>query len=213
MRILFIRHGDPDYPNDTLTRLGHSQAGRLARSLVKVKIHRLYASPMGRAQLTAGYTARAKQMSVKVLPWLHELNGNYGGDKWAWNHPGARAFNKPGRLSLENWTGHVPYARHMLPVARRLHRAFDAFMSDAGCKRVQQRYKVVKPARIGKTMAFFCHAGTTLTLLAHLLHIPLPVAYSQFACDTTSVTELQLETMHGYGVFRLLRLNDIAHLK
>ena len=30
MRILFIRHGDPDYINDTLTKKGHREAKLLA---------------------------------------------------------------------------------------------------------------------------------------------------------------------------------------
>ena len=30
MRILFIRHGDPDYANDTLTEKGHREAALLA---------------------------------------------------------------------------------------------------------------------------------------------------------------------------------------
>ena len=33
MEILLIRHGDPDYPNDTLTPKGHDEAARLARFL------------------------------------------------------------------------------------------------------------------------------------------------------------------------------------
>lgn len=35
MRILFIRHGDPDYANDTLTEKGH----RRQRSLLKEQSH------------------------------------------------------------------------------------------------------------------------------------------------------------------------------
>jgi formamidopyrimidine-DNA glycosylase len=35
MRILIIRHGDPDYEHDTLTEKGHREAKLLAEKLVK----------------------------------------------------------------------------------------------------------------------------------------------------------------------------------
>ena len=37
MRILIIRHGDPDYANDTLTEKGHKEAKLLAEKLKKEK--------------------------------------------------------------------------------------------------------------------------------------------------------------------------------
>ena len=37
MRILIIRHGDPDYANDTLTEKGHREAKLLAEKLKKEK--------------------------------------------------------------------------------------------------------------------------------------------------------------------------------
>ena len=38
MRILIIRHGDPDYERDTLTEKGHREAQLLANRLGKEKI-------------------------------------------------------------------------------------------------------------------------------------------------------------------------------
>ena len=38
MRILFIRHGDPDYVNDTLTEKGHREAQLLAEMAKELKM-------------------------------------------------------------------------------------------------------------------------------------------------------------------------------
>ena len=38
MRILIIRHGDPDYAHDTLTEKGHRETKLLAEKLAKEKI-------------------------------------------------------------------------------------------------------------------------------------------------------------------------------
>ena len=49
MKILIIRHGDPDYENDTLTEHGRLEAEYLAEMLCKKDIKIFYTSPYGRA--------------------------------------------------------------------------------------------------------------------------------------------------------------------
>ena len=55
MRILFIRHGDPDYINDTLTKKGHREAKLLAERAADLNLGSCYVSPLGRAKDTAQY--------------------------------------------------------------------------------------------------------------------------------------------------------------
>ena len=50
MRILFIRHGDPDYINDTLTKKGHREAKLLAERAADLNLGSCYVSPLGRAK-------------------------------------------------------------------------------------------------------------------------------------------------------------------
>ena len=75
MRLLIIRHGDPDYANDTLTEKGHREAKLLAEKLGKEKIDYFYSSPLGRARHTCNYVARAhgKEQNVMEYDWLREL--------------------------------------------------------------------------------------------------------------------------------------------
>jgi probable phosphoglycerate mutase len=52
MRIILIRHGDPNYEKDCLTELGHKQAAAAAQRLLKEGIDEIYSSPQGRAMQT-----------------------------------------------------------------------------------------------------------------------------------------------------------------
>ena len=45
MRILLIRHGDPDYVNDTLTEKGRREAALLAKRAVSMNMGECYKSP------------------------------------------------------------------------------------------------------------------------------------------------------------------------
>ena len=49
MRLIFIRHGEPDYEKDCLTELGHKQAAAAAQRLLSEGIDEIYSSPQGRA--------------------------------------------------------------------------------------------------------------------------------------------------------------------
>jgi len=212
MRLMLIRHGDPDYANDSLTPLGHEQAKLLAEALADVRLDVLYASPMGRAQLTAKYTADRKGMPITTLDWLHELDGHYGDGRWAWNLGGADTFGGGEVFAMGDWPERVVYGSHMRGVATAFWGQFDAFMASLGHEREGQGYRCVREGE-GGTLALFCHAGVTLTLLAHLLQIPLPVVYAQFGCDPSSRTTLCLEARDGFGVFRLESLNDMSHVR
>ena len=45
MRILLIRHGDPDYVNDTLTEKGRREAALLAKRAASMNMGECYKSP------------------------------------------------------------------------------------------------------------------------------------------------------------------------
>lgn len=53
MKILIIRHGDPNYTLDSLTRKGKREANLLKKRLLKESPVAVYVSTMGRAKKTA----------------------------------------------------------------------------------------------------------------------------------------------------------------
>ena len=56
MKLLLIRHGDPNYDIDSLTEKGWKEAALLAERMAKLKIRTFYVSPLGRAKDTASLT-------------------------------------------------------------------------------------------------------------------------------------------------------------
>ena len=53
MRLLIVRHGDPDYSIDSLTEKGWKEAEYLSERLSKLDVKDFYVSPLGRAKDTA----------------------------------------------------------------------------------------------------------------------------------------------------------------
>ena len=47
MRLIFIRHGDPDYVHDTLTEKGKREAELLAQRVKNWDVSKFYVSPLG----------------------------------------------------------------------------------------------------------------------------------------------------------------------
>lgn len=74
MRLLIIRHGDPDYKIDSLTDKGWREAEYLSEMLVKHELTHIYVSPYGRARDTASLTLRKLNRTAEVLPWLREFD-------------------------------------------------------------------------------------------------------------------------------------------
>lgn len=73
MRLLFIRHGDPDYEHDTLTEKGHREAALLAERAGALELGDCYVSPLGRAQATAAYSMKKLGRTAKTLGWSQEF--------------------------------------------------------------------------------------------------------------------------------------------
>ena len=56
MRLLIIRHGDPDYAKDSLTEKGWREAELLSRKISQMEVDYFYVSSLGRAKDTASLT-------------------------------------------------------------------------------------------------------------------------------------------------------------
>lgn len=74
MRLIFIRHGDPDYVRDSLTEKGWREADCLAERVARWDVTRVYCSPLGRARDTASRSLEKLGMEAEILPWLEEFS-------------------------------------------------------------------------------------------------------------------------------------------
>lgn len=74
MKLIFIRHGDPDYKIDSLTEKGKKEAKLLADRVAKFRnVKEVYVSPLGRAVKTAEYSLNALNMKGRTKDWLREF--------------------------------------------------------------------------------------------------------------------------------------------
>lgn len=74
MKLIFIRHGEPDYENDALTPNGVEEAKLLADRIKNWNVTKFYVSPFGRAKQTASYTLELLNKEAECLEYLREFS-------------------------------------------------------------------------------------------------------------------------------------------
>ena len=74
MKLVIVRHGDPDYTIDSLTEKGWREARYLAQKLSKLEIKDFYVSPLGRAKDTASCTLKKMNRTATECDWLQEYD-------------------------------------------------------------------------------------------------------------------------------------------
>lgn len=214
MRLYIIRHAEPDYARNTITPAGHLEAKALAERLRGEGLTHLFASPLGRALDTMGYTAKVTGLGHEVLDWTQEIDVRVdlpGFKGSVWNiHP---EILKP-ILAKEPDIRRLPAVLEipaLKEILARVHRESDAFFARFGYEREGGLYRIREPNR--SRLAFFCHGGFGLNFLSHLLNIPLALMYTNFVLPTSSVTTVLFdERSPHYAAPRLLGVGDLSHL-
>lgn len=74
MRLLLIRHGDPDYVHDDLTETGKREAALLAERIAPLPVRDYFVSPLGRARATAAPTLQRAGRQAAEKDWLQEFS-------------------------------------------------------------------------------------------------------------------------------------------
>ena len=74
MKLLFIRHGDPDYTIDSLTEKGWKEAEFLSEKIAALDVRDFYVSPLGRAKDTASCTLKKTGRTATECKWLREFD-------------------------------------------------------------------------------------------------------------------------------------------
>ena len=217
MNILIIRHGEPDYANDSITERGADDARRLAAIIDRYHIDEFYVSPLGRARATIQPSLDRLGVQAEVLPWLREFSVPI-------RRPDKPDSPIPWDWMPADWTAEEDffdeYKWSSVPVMRdagvpeRLRfvtEHLDAFLADHGYVREGRNYKAVSPNH--KTVAFFCHFGLESILLGHLLHLPVMPLWHGTCALTTSVTKVTTEERQdGTACFRMLYFGALPHL-
>ena len=218
MKLLIIRHGDPDYKNDSLTEKGWREAEYLADKLCELEISDFYMSPYGRAQDTASLTLKHLGRTAEILPWLREF------DHFIVRPDDPEKMHIPWDWLPQDWTAdpklyqkdHWFENEHLEPYRigeayREVTERFDALLADHGYKREGGVYRAEKPNH--DTLAFFCHFGSGSFLLSHLLGVsPFIVWHGLCAAPSSFTTLATEERRRGIASFRMLSYGETTHL-
>ncbi len=215
MRLLIIRHGDPNYAQDCLTPAGQLEAQALGEYLAWLGVDRLYSSPLGRARETADFAAKRLNLPVEILDWTREHRGPRlkGTSQPAWDIAGIDVRGEAYQGDLGRWEllDELVDAAQLRAVYAEVERQSDEFLAGLGYERSGAFYRVTRPNR--ETLAVVCHGGFGLTWLVHLLALPLPLVYGMFFIQTTSVSTLLFEERKaGTACPRLLEFGALPHL-
>lgn len=217
MKIYLIRHADPDYANDTITPHGHREAAALATRMQKEGITRIVASPLGRAQATARYTADLLKLPVTTEPWTREIDFGAPVEDPVLGKIAPWDLDPPSVLRHDTSTTDACLTTPLLkpvPVQATLdviRRETDLFFEELGYRREGRVYRVVR--HNAERVALFCHGGFGLTWLSILLNLPLTLTWAGFWLPPTSVTTLLFEMRTtGLATLRCMGVADVSHL-
>ena len=217
MKLIIIRHGEPDYAIDSLTPKGWREAELLAERIAPLPVKQYYVSPMGRAQDTARPTLQKAGRTAITLDWLHEFTGRVckpGADHdsvaWDWL-PQDWAVDER-FFSDRTWMQNEAMQAGGVGAAYdAVIRPFDALLAEHGYVRDGRLYRAVAPNN--DTLVFFCHFGLECVLLSRLLNIsPMPLWHGLCAAPSSVTTVATEERRPGIAYFRVLHFGDVSHL-
>lgn len=218
MKILIIRHGDPDYAHDCLTERGRREAELLADRICAMDIKAFYVSPLGRARETASFTLKRLNRTATECQWLREFA------------PSIRRPDVTDRRSIawdwlpQDWTEEEDFYRRDLwmhhPVMEEANvpqeyqwvtENLDRLLAEYGYVRDKNIYRVERANR--DTIAFFCHFGLESVLIGHLTGISPMLLWHHTVAAPTSVTTIYTEERRkGIALFRVGGFGDTSHL-
>ncbi len=217
MKILIIRHGDPDYEHDTLTEKGKREAEALADRLEKLPICAAYVSPLGRAQDTAKPTLARKGMTAVTYDWLREFwprieRGSEGEGYNAWDWLPAEWTVEERYFDRHHWSETKAMADGGVGESYRyVTENFDRLLKSHGYVREGTYYRVEHANN--DTIVIFCHFGLECVLLSHLMNVSPMILWHGFCAAPTSVTVARTEERReGVAYFRMSNFGDTSHL-
>ncbi len=217
MKLLIVRHADPDYSIDSLTPTGWKEAELLSKRLCHTPADAYYVSPLGRAQDTASLTLQKLGRTAKTQEWLREFSPRIvkpGMDRTScvWDWLPQIWTKEPRYYNPEEWY----HTDAMMSVNAEQEykwviKEFDQFLASHGYEREGLYYKAVRPNR--DTIVLFCHFGVECVLLSHLLHVSPMVLWHGLCASPSSVTTIYTEERRqGIASFRVNAFGDVSHL-
>ncbi len=239
MRIIFIRHAEPDYATDTLTEKGRREAALLVNRTRNWKVTDFYCSPLGRAKETAAPTLKAFGREATVYDWLQEFKvPDYDPTTMTmlWDlHPEYLDSNRD-LFSPEKWLDTpIMSGKPVREYYDRVMDGFDQLLAGYGYTRNGAFYNsptdhiasnhymkydghtlehMADNQTDETTIVVFCHLGVMLNIMSYLMNTTPSTLWQGFFVAPSSVTVLASEEREpGRAYFRCQTLGDTSHLR
>lgn len=215
MKIIFVRHGHPDYVNDCLTKKGHPQAEAAAERLKDETIDTIFSSSCGRAYETAEHIAARHNMKIIKLDFMREIDwGVRGTDDFVHPWDCADEWIANGKSVMDYDWRNTPEYKDSTFVKNydKVIEGFDDWIKQFGLCREGDYYRVTKEN--SDTIMLVSHGGSSSAVLAHILNLPFP-----FVCYTirpyfTAITVVSLKGDVGeLAAPKFELVNDVRHLE
>ena len=218
MKLVIVRHAEPDYSADSLTEKGFREAGLLADRLCAMPVDGFFASPLGRARATAAATLNRLGRQARTLDWLEEFRGRVidpktGKSGCAWDFMPQYWTRCPEFWDMDRCRENALVATgDSGRIYDETAAGLDALLAEYGYRREGCVYRT--EANSDATVVLFCHFGVAMAMLSHLLRIPLYLLLHGFILAPSSVTTLVTEErLKGEVWFRCVEMGDTSHLR
>ena len=215
MKIMIVRHGDPDYENDCLTEQGKIEVELLSERMKNVKADYCYCSPLGRAKQTAAPCLLKMGMEAEELKWLREFaprvrHPNKVSVAWDWCPE--EWMTMPYAFDYDKWTEFPALTEaHVREERDWVYSEFDKLLRKHGYRKEGKWFRAEKPNN--DTIVLFCHYGLEAVLLSYLLNLsPFIMWHAMMAAPTSVTTVVTEERREGIAQFRMLSFGDVSHL-
>ncbi|MBQ3817063.1 MAG: histidine phosphatase family protein [Clostridia bacterium] len=218
MKLVIIRHAEPDYSIDSVTQKGGREAELLSERLKRLDVNKIYCSPLGRAKDTAKPTLQKLGKEAEICDWLKEfpprINDPYIKEQGrrCWDFMPSFWTKEEKYFDKDNWYN-TPLMKEggVKEEYEKVCKGLDGLLESHGYKRNGNMYEAVKPN--SDTILLFCHFGVESIMLSHLLNIsPMPLLHG-FVALPSSVTALATEEREkGKAYFRCSCYGDLSHL-
>lgn len=214
LKLIIIRHGDPDYVLDSLTKKGKKEASLLCEKMENLNPDYIYSSPLGRAKKTAKIACSSLKKDIVVLPWLREFEGRIGAGfskDICWDRlPGD--WTQSEGLYTEKWYDCAMMKNtNVRAEYEKVAHGLDELLLKHGYEHNGRLFNVIRPNH--DTIVLFCHFAVACVILSHLLSVsPMPLWHNFAALPTSVTTVVTEERRKGTAVFRILSFGDTGHL-
>ena len=217
MRLIFVRHAEPDYSVDSLTPKGRFEAELLSRRIAKMDVTAFYCSPLGRAKDTAAPALRRMGRTAEIRPWLAEFRGRCfdpeaGRERICWDY---RAHQWQGDMQLydpDNWVKAKMFeGSNVESVWEETKAGLDELLAEHGYIRDGRNYRCEDNE--ADTLVFFCHYAISAAMMGHLLNVSPLVLWQTMCMLPSSVTVINTEErVKGQITWRVSQFGDQSHL-